>query len=117
MSDQSVILRRAITLGEILDVEALNGMLHAEFRDPVSNMTIIVESTIHVLEIQPIIIYKACRPDEFALASDLLSEQDQHRLANRLSDHINTQNKGATPSSPLAETVVNGGMLVGNWWQ
>ena len=56
MSDQSATLSRAITLGEILDVEACAGMLHAEFRD-ISNCTVTVESTIHNGEIAPIALF------------------------------------------------------------
>ena len=117
MIDQSLILRRAISLGEILDAEACAGMLHAEFRDQ-TNQTVTVESTVHNGEITPIALYLSRNPDTFVFASELLNEQDQHRLATRLSDHLNSLDKGATPTFPLAETAINNTMLIAvNWWQ
>ena len=91
--EQSVTIKRAITLGEILDVETCSGMLHAEFRDPVSNCTVTIESTAHNGEITPIALYLSRNPDTFVFASELLTEQDRRRLADCLSDHLAAQNK------------------------
>ena len=88
MISQSATIKRAITLGEILDVEACGGMLHAEFHCPVTNRTITVESTLHGAEIQPIALYLSRSPDTFVPASELLSEQEQSSLTSRLSDHL-----------------------------
>ena len=116
--EQSTILKRAITLGEILDVEACCGMLHAEYRDPITNQTVTGESTVHNGEITPIALYLSRSPDTFVPASELLSDSERNRLTDHLSDYLNSLDKGATPTFPLAETAINNTMLIAvNWWQ